>query len=56
MKRLKLLLGILAMTALMGATVALFSPYAPLVAPPMDIEEIWAIEDARRESDVPLVT
>lgn len=56
MKRLKLLLGILAMTALMGATVALFSPYAPLVAPPMDIEEIWAIEDVRRESDVPLVT
>ena len=56
MKRLKLLLGILAMTALLAGTVALFSPYAPVVQPVMDIEVIWAIEDSRQESDVPLVT
>ncbi|MBR5301308.1 MAG: CotH kinase family protein [Clostridia bacterium] len=57
MVRLKLLLGMLAMTALLVATVALFSPYAPLVAPAAeDIEAIWAIEDARRESAGPLVT
>ncbi|MBQ8617349.1 MAG: CotH kinase family protein [Clostridia bacterium] len=56
MKRLKLLLGILAMTALLAGTVALFSPYAPVVQPVMDIEAIWAIEDSRQESDVPLVT
>ena len=56
MKRLKLLLGILVMTVLLVGTVALFSPYAPLVAPVMDIEAIWEIEDARRESDGPLVT
>ena len=56
MKRLKLLLGILAMTVLLAGTVALFSPYAPVVQPVMDIEEIWAIEDERVESDVPLVT
>ena len=56
MKKLKLLLGMLAMTALLAGTVVLFSPYAPVVAPVAEIEEIWAIEDARVESDVPLVT
>ncbi len=56
MKRIKLLLGMLTMTALLVGTVALFSPYAPVVAPVMEIEEIWAIEDAREESGVPLVT
>ena len=57
MKRLKLLLGILTMTVLLIGTVALFSPYAPVAAPaPENIEEIWAIEDARVESERPLVT
>ena len=56
MKRLKLMTAILAMTALLVCTVALFSPYAPGVGPVLDIEDIWAIEDAREESDVPLVT
>ena len=56
MNRLKLLLGIWGMTGLLVCTVALFSPYAPVVAPVAQIEEIWAIEDARVESDVPLVT
>ena len=55
MKKLRLLLGMAAMAALLIATVVLFSPYAPVVAPVMEIEEIWAIEDARVESDVPLV-
>ena len=56
MKRLKLMTAILAMTALLVCTVALFSPYAPAVKPVPEIEEIWAIEDAREESDTPLVT
>lgn len=56
MKKLKLTMAILAMTALMVCTVALFSPYAPGVAPVMDIEAIWAIEDARQESETPLLT
>ncbi|MGN0773050.1 MAG: CotH kinase family protein [Candidatus Ventricola sp.] len=56
MVKLRLLTAILAMTALLVCTVALFSPYAPEVRPVMDIEEIWAIEDAREESGVPLVT
>ena len=56
MKKLKLLLGILAMTALLAGTVLLASPYAPVVAPVMEIEEIWAIEDTRQESAQPLVT
>ena len=56
MTRVKLLLGMLAMTALLVAAVLLGSPYAPLVEPAMEIEEIWAIEDARKESDEPLVT
>ena len=56
MKRLKLMTAILAMTALLVCTVALFSPYAPVVGPVPDIEDVWAIEDAREESDTPLVT
>ncbi len=56
MKRLKLMTAILAMTALLVCTVALFSPYAPVVGPVPDIEDVWAIEDAREESGAPLVT
>lgn len=56
MKRIKLLMGMLALTALLVGTVTLFSPYAPVVGPVMDIEDIWAIEDARQESETPLVT
>ena len=57
MKRLTLLAGMTAMMALMAAVVLLCSPYAPVMgAAPENIEEIWAIEDVREESDAPLVT
>lgn len=56
MKRLKLLLAILGLTGLLAGTVALCSPYAPVVQPAPEIEEIWAIEDTRKESWEPLVT
>lgn len=55
MKKLKLLLAMLALAALAAVTV-LLSPYAPGVEPMREIEEIWAIEDARGESEAPLVT
>jgi len=54
-KRIRLLLGIALLTGMTLAVVFLASPYAPVVEPCRDIEEIWAIEDARQESDVPLV-
>ena len=56
MKRVKLLLAMLALAAVAAAAVVLGSPYAPVIAPAMEIEEIWAIEDAREQSDKPLVT
>ena len=56
MKRMRLLLGMLAMAALMAGTVAFLSPYAPVVGPVPQIEAIWAMEDARRESGTPLIT
>ena len=56
MKRIRLLAMIAALCAVLCAVVVLGSPYAPVIAPVMEIEEIWAIEDARVESDVPLVT
>ena len=57
MRKLKLLLGILAFSAVMAGVVMLYSPYAPVVEPaPENIEEIWAIEDTRMESEMPLVT
>ncbi|MBE5799710.1 MAG: hypothetical protein E7321_07145 [Clostridiales bacterium] len=56
MKRFGLLLEMLLFAVLICCAVALGSPYAPVVQPAVDIEEIWAIEDAREESDEPLVT
>lgn len=56
MKRLILLLEMLLMMAVIAAVVMLRSPYAPPVEPMREIEEIWAIEDARQESEAPLVT
>ena len=54
--RLRLLLGMAALLGAAAAAVLLASPYAPVVEPCRDIEAIWAIEDAREESDAPLVT
>lgn len=56
MKRIQLLLMIAAFLAVLAGVIAWASPYAPVVAPVMEIEEIWAIEDAREESAAPLVT
>ena len=55
-KKLGLLAAMLALGAVMAAVVMLGSPYAPAVEPYREIEEIWAIEDARSESETPLVT
>ncbi len=55
MKKLQLLLAMLALLALMVVAV-LLSPYSPVVGDAMEIEELWAIEDERQESEKPLVT
>jgi len=55
MNRLKLLCAMLALAALMVFAVMLGSPYEPVIEPVADIETIWAIEDARQESEAPLV-
>lgn len=54
--RLRLLAAMAALLFAGAAIVVLASPYAPLVEPYREIEEIWEIEDAREESDIPLVT
>ena len=52
-----MLMTIAALLLLTAGVVVYASPYAPVVAPaPEDIEEIWAIEDSRQESETPLVT
>ena len=56
MNRLKIGAAMAALFAVMAIAVIYGSPYAPGVGPVLDIEDIWAIEDAREESDVPLVT
>ena len=56
MKRLRILLMMLALSALMVLAVSMGSPYAPVAQTAVDIEAIWAIEDAREESERPLVT
>ncbi|MBQ2989762.1 MAG: CotH kinase family protein [Clostridia bacterium] len=56
MKKLRIVMEIAALAAVLAAAVLLGSPYAPVVQPVREIEEIWAIEDARQESETPLVT
>ncbi len=57
MRRRTLAWGICALLALLTGAVVWGSPYAPLAAPaPAQIETVWAIEDARVESETPLVT
>jgi len=56
-QRIRLLSGMIILGVLMAAAVVWGSPYAPVVQPcPESIEEIWAIEDARTESERPLIT
>lgn len=54
--RFRMLLAMAALLAVIVGVIAGGSPYAPVVEPVRDIEEIWAIEDAREESEEPLVT
>jgi len=54
--RFRLLLAMLLLLAVIAAVVRWASPYAPVVQPVRDMEEIWAIEDSRRESEEPLLT
>ena len=56
MKKLILLLEMIALLAVIAAVIALRSPYAPNVEPAREMEELWAIEDEREESETPLVT
>jgi len=55
MKKLRIMLLMLLLTAILAAVVLFASPYAPVVQPVRDIEEIWAIEDTRQESEEPLL-
>ncbi|MBQ8617352.1 MAG: CotH kinase family protein [Clostridia bacterium] len=54
--KLRILAGIALLLGMVAAVVVYASPYAPVVEPVMDIEDIWAIEDERTESEAPLVT
>ena len=56
MKRFKLFLAMAALACAIGLTVKYGSTYRPVVEPVREIEEIWALEDAREESEKPLVT
>lgn len=56
MKRIGLLAPALLLCAVMAAVVLLASPYAPVIGPVREIEDIWAIEDERGMSDMPLIT
>ena len=56
MKKAKLLLMIAALLIVLTTTVWYGSSYAPVVEPVAELEDIWAIEDARQESETPLVT
>lgn len=56
MKKLILLLEMALLLAVIAAVIVLRSPYAPPVEAMREIEELWAIEDARQESETPLVT
>ncbi len=54
--RMRLLMLSLVLATAAVLTVFFFSPYAPVIEPLRPIEEIWDLEDARRESTSALVT
>ena len=54
--KLRILMSIVLLLGVTAAVVVYASPYAPVVEPVMEIEKIWVIEDARTESETPLVT
>ena len=54
--RIRLAAMMAAMLLVLVAAVALGSPYVPVVGAYREIEELWEIEDAREESETPLVT
>ena len=54
--KLRILVSIAMLLGMTAAVVIYASPYAPVVEPAMEIEEIWEIEDSRQESEEPLVT
>ena len=54
--RVRMLLAMAALGAVIALVIAYASPYAPVVEPAGDVEALWAIEDARQESETPLVT
>ncbi len=56
MKKLELLVLMALLVCVMAGVVYAASPYAPVVGAVREIEELWAIEDARQESEEPLVT
>ena len=56
MEHLKLAAAMTALLAVIGAVILLASPYDPVVAACVPIEELWEIEDSRSESPAPLVT
>ena len=56
MKKLELLALMALLVCVMAGVVYAASPYAPVVGAVREIEELWAIEDARQESETPLVT
>ena len=56
MKRLELLALMALLVCVMAGVVYAASPYAPVVGGVREIEELWAIEDSRQESEMPLVT
>ena len=47
--RVRLLGGSLLLSALLAAAVFRFSPYDPVLEPLRPIEEIWTLEDERRD-------
>ena len=55
-QKLRMLAGMMLLAGMAAAVVVFASPYAPVVQPAPDIEAIWAIEDAREESEMPLLT
>ena len=54
--RFRILLAMTALLVVIVWVIAAASPYAPVVEPVREIEEIWALEDARTESETSLVT
>ncbi len=56
LRKMRIAAAVMLLALMIALVVAVASPYRPMVERPVEIEDIWVLEDTRQESEKPLVT